>query len=170
MADDGLRELRVNAVELLRQPGAIKEIDTTVAASALDVEHESLTGDIRVSVDLESMNDGISVRGTVSAPWNGVCRRCLDGLGGDLSVEVDELYQIEVIDEEAYPIENNQLDLAPMARQTALLELDQERLCRADCAGLCPKCGIDRNHESCDCDTTVKDDRWAALEGLELDD
>ncbi|BAN02177.1 YceD family protein [Ilumatobacter coccineus] len=170
MADDGLRELRVNAVELLRQPGAVKEIDTTVAASALDVEHESLTGDISVSVDLESMNDGISVRGTVSAPWNGVCRRCLKELGGELSVPVDELYQIDVIDEEAYPIENNQLDLSPMARQTALLELDQERLCRSDCAGLCPKCGIDRNDETCDCDTTVKDDRWAALDGLQLDD
>lgn len=170
MVDDGLRALRVNAVELLRQAGVFKEIDATVLASALDVEHDSLDGDIRIVVELESMNDGISVRGSVSAPWNGVCRRCLKSLGGKLNAAIDELYQLHVIDEEAYPIENNQLDLAPMARQTALLELDQERLCEAQCAGLCGICGIDRNVGSCTCDTTVKDDRWAALEGLRLDD
>ena len=83
---------------------------------------------------------------------------------------VDERYQREVTDEDAYPIEGGQLDLAPMTRQLVLLELDDERLCRDDCAGLCPICGIDRNAETCDCDTTVKDDRWSALEGLVLDD
>lgn len=170
MVDDGLRALRVNAVELLRQPGALKEIDTTVEPAVLDVEHESLEGDIRVAVDLESMNDGIAVKGSVGAPWRGACRRCLKELTGEISAAVDELYQIHVVDDDAYPIENNQLDLAPMARQTALLELDEERLCRPDCAGLCPVCGIDRNDDSCECDTSVKDDRWAALDGLTLDD
>lgn len=170
MVDDGLRALRVNAVELLRQAGVFKEIDATVSAAALEVEHDSLDGDIRVVVTLESMNDGISVSGSVSAPWNGACRRCLKPLGGELEATVEELYQLDVIDEEAYPIENNQLDLSPMSRQTALLELDQERLCEPQCAGLCGVCGIDRNIASCTCDTTVKDDRWAALEGLKLDD
>ena len=56
------------------------------------------------------------------------------------------------------------------ARQAALLELDGERLCAADCAGLCPQCGIDRKTATCDCDPEVKDHRWAALDGLVLDD
>ena len=77
---------------------------------------------------------------------------------------------MEILDDDAYPIVDGQLDLAPMARQAALLELDDERLCRDDCAGLCPQCGIDRNVETCDCDTEVKDHRWAALDGLVLDD
>ena len=170
MGDDGLRELRVNAVELLRQPGATRPVEATVAAEALDVAHETLAGDVSVDVELEAMNDGITVHGRVSVPWAGVCRRCLAPLGGTASAPVDELYQTEIIDEDAFPIENSQLDLAPMVRQTALLELDEERLCRAECAGLCPVCGIDRNDETCECDTTVRDDRWAALDGLVLDD
>jgi uncharacterized protein len=110
------------------------------------------------------------VTGAVRAPWTGVCRRCLAELHGVAEVELDELYQIEVVDPDAFPIVNGQLDLAPMVRETTLLELDRELLCRADCAGLCPVCGADRNTERCDCETAVRDERWAALDELVVDD
>ena len=106
----------------------------------------------------------------MSAPATGTCRRCLAECNDAAVAPVDELYQVEILDEDAYPIVDGQLDLAPMARQAALLELDDERLCRDECAGLCPQCGIDRNLESCGCDTEVTDHRWAALDGLVLDD
>lgn len=164
------RELRINAVELLRQPGATRSVLVTVHGDVLDVDHDSLAGEIDIELDLEALNDGIVVRGTIAAPWRRPCRRCLADLNDTARAEIDELYQVELLDEEAYPIVDGQLDLAPMARQAALLELDDERLCREDCLGLCPKCGIDRNMETCDCDTEVKDHRWAALDGLVLDD
>lgn len=164
------RQLRVNAVELLRQPGATRAIRVVVAGDVLDVVHDALAGDIDIDVELEALNDGIVVRGTVGAPWSRPCRRCLADLTETAWAHIDELYQVELLDEDAYPIVDGQLDLAPMARQAALLELDDERLCREDCLGLCPKCGIDRNVESCTCDTEVKDHRWAALDGLVLDD
>lgn len=170
MERTGTRELRINAVELLRQPGATKPVDVTVTGPDLDVVHDSLAGDIDVDVLLTVMNDGIVVRGEIRAPWAGPCRRCLRELSGVAIAEIDELYQIEVIDEEAYPINDNQLDLAPSARQAALLELDDERLCSVECVGLCPQCGIDRNTATCDCDNEVTDHRWAALDGLVLDD
>ena len=167
---DPLRPLRVNALELLRVPGTMRGLEVVVDGSDLDVAHDALAGSIEIDVELESTNDGIDVTGTVAAPWQGRCRRCLTEVSGRAIADVDERYQREVTDDDAYPIENNQLDLAPMARQLVLLELDDERLCRPDCAGLCPACGADRNDVQCDCDTTVKDDRWAALEGLVLDD
>ena len=164
------RALRVNALELLRQPGATKTIEVDASGEELDVEHESLNGDVRVAVELEALTDGISVRGEVVAPWAAPCRRCLRDLSDRSVAVVEELYQVEVLDDDAYPIVDNRVDLAPMARQLALLELDEERLCRQDCAGLCGVCGIDLNASSCECDTTVKDDRWSALDGLVLDD
>ncbi len=167
---DSLRPLRINAVELLRQPGAVRDVDAAVDPEALDAGHERVDGDIRVDLHLTAMNDGIEVTGTVSAPWATVCRRCLVDLAGVAVGQVDELYQIEPLDPDAYLIEDGQLDLAPLVRETALLELDLERQCRDDCAGLCPVCGIDRNAGSCDCDTTVVDDRWAALEDFVPDD
>ena len=164
------RALRVNALDLLRQPGSERHVEVTATGGELDVDHEALDGDVRVSVDLESTIEAIVVRGEVVAPWRRPCRRCLTELSGEAVASVDERYQVEVVDDDAFPIVDGQLDLVPMARQAALLELDDERLCREACAGLCPVCGIDRNEAGCDCDTTVRDDRWAALDGLVLDD
>ncbi len=170
MAVDPLRPLRLNAVELLRQPGAVREVDVDIDASALDAEHDRLSGDIHVELRLTALNDGIDVDGTVSAAWETPCRRCLMALSGTAVGEVDELYQVELLDPDAFKIDDGQLDLAPLVRETILLELDLERVCRDDCAGLCPVCGIDRNTASCECDTTIQDDRWAALEGFVPDD
>jgi uncharacterized protein len=167
---DPLRPLRINAVELLRQPGAVREVSLDVAAEPLDVEHDRLAGDIHVELRLTALNDGIDVDGTVSADWATVCRRCLVDLSGTAVGTVDELYQIDPLDPDAYVIEDGQLDLAPLVRETILLELDNERLCREDCAGLCPVCGVDRNTTDCSCETTVRDERWAALEGFVPDD
>jgi uncharacterized protein len=164
------RALRINAVELLRQPGATREVVVEIAGSDLDVVHDALAGDISIDLGLQALNDGIVVRGAVSTPWAVACRRCLRDLSGVAVATIDELYQVEVLDEDAYPIVGGQLDLMPMARQSALLDLDDERLCRAECVGLCPQCGIDRNVESCECDPQVRDHRWDALDGLVLDD
>jgi uncharacterized protein len=167
---DPLGPLRINAVELLRQPGAVRDVVVDVAPAPLDAEHERLVGDIRVELRLTALNDGIDVVGAVSADWATVCRRCLADVSGTAVGEVDELYQIEPLDTDAYVIRDGQLDLAPLVRETVLLELDTERLCRDDCAGLCPVCGIDRNRAECSCDTTVRDERWAGLEGFVPDD
>ena len=167
---DPLRPLRINAVELLRQPGATRDVALDVDAASLDIDHDRLVGDIRVELRLTALNDGIDVDGTVSADWATVCRRCLTDVSGAAVGVVDELYQIEPLDPDAYTIEDGQLDLAPLVRETVLLELDTERVCRDDCAGLCPVCGVDRNTTECSCDTAVSDERWSALEGFVPDD
>lgn len=164
-----IRPLRINAVEMLRQPGSVQDVAAHYEADVLDVFHERLSGPIEVELALTSMNDGIAVVGSVGAPWAAPCRRCLRDLTGVALSRIEELYQVVITDPDAFPIENGQLDLVPMVREAALLELDDERVCRDGCAGLCPVCGIDRNESSCECDTTVRDDRWAALDGIELE-
>ncbi len=54
-------------------------------------------------------------------------------------------------------------------RDALLLDLPVAPLCRDDCAGLCPSCGIDRNQSTCDCDMTIPDPRWDALRELTFD-
>lgn len=167
---DPLRPLRVNAVELLRQPGAVSNVTLDIEAESLGAEHDRLVGDVHVDLRLTSANVSVDVYGTVSADWSTVCRRCLREISGTAIGVVDERYQIETLDPDAFLIIDGQLDLAAPVRETVLLELDTERLCRDDCAGLCPVCGVDRNTTACSCDTTVRDERWAALEGFVPDD
>ena len=133
-----------------------------------DVDPDAL---VAVDVLLQSFSGGLRAKGRVSAPWFGICRRCSVPVQGVALVEVDERFvdNREVGDEEAYLIEHDFVDLAPLVHDAILLELPLAPLCRDDCRGLCPFCGIDRNETSCQCEAPV-DPRWATLDGLSFAD
>lgn len=162
--------LRLNAVELLRSPGSTRPVEVALPAEAIGVDDQRVTGDVVVDLDATSSVDGITVHGTVDAPWRDECRRCLRGIDGVAVAHVDEVFQHEPRVDDAVEIVGDQIDLAPIVREYVLLELPDAPLCRPDCAGICPQCGADRNESPCTCDTSVRDLRWSALEGLQLDD
>ena len=115
------------------------------------------------------------MRGTVSARYRDTCRRCLAEVRDTVTVEIGELYQREITDPDAYPLEGEQLLLAPLVREHLLLALPDAPLCRADCPGLCPVCGADKSNPTeadCGCVVGASDPRWAALDALRerLDD
>jgi len=164
-----LHGLRLNARELLRQPGMSRKIQTSLDAVDLGVIDERVAGIVDVALEAVSSIDGIVVAGSISTPWQVPCRRCLTDVAGTARIEVDEVYQDEVGDDDAFQIEGDLIDMAPAVREYVLLELPDGPLCRDDCAGICPVCGADRNQTNCTCDTTVRDERWSALDGIELD-
>ena len=160
--------LLVNAAELLRRPGTERDFELDVLADDIDLHDERLVADepIAVRLHLESLSTGIVVDGSIAAQWHGTCRRCLQPVGGTLVSDVHELYQLVVTDPDAFPIEHDQLDLIPIVREVVQIDMPIVPLCRDDCAGLCPSCGVDRNETPCSCDSTPVDDRWSALDGL----
>ncbi len=170
VATDPLHRLRINAADLLRHPGAERRIEATFTAAELGAGHQNVGGEIELDLVARSTIDGVVVTGTVTVPWRAACRRCLVEVSGVVVADLDELFHPEPGDEEAEPIVGDQIDLAPVVRQTVLLELPEAPLCREDCAGICPVCGADRNTDPCDCDTSVRDERWAALDELDLDE
>jgi uncharacterized protein len=162
------RPLVVNAAELLRRPGTERFLDCPIPASELGLTDSRFTPDdvIDVHLRLESLTDGIVVLGTIDVPWHGLCRRCLRSLSEVATSNVDELYQTVVTNPEAFEIADNQLDLVPMVRECALLDAPEAPLCRLDCAGLCPVCGIDLNEAGCDCVAPAVESQWAVLDQL----
>jgi uncharacterized protein len=171
MAASPLHDLRLPARELLREPGIRREVRADLDAATLGIDDDRIAGAVGVELDAVSSIDGISVTGTVRVPWTAACRRCLTPVSGVATIAVDEEYQDAVgPDDDAFEIDGDQIDLAVPVREYVLLELPTDPLCRDDCAGICPQCGADRNETSCDCDTTVRDERWAALDDLRLDE
>lgn len=59
-----------------------------------------------------------------------------------------------------------QLDLDALCTEEIVLNLPRKHLCRADCRGLCPVCGRNRNTDPCHCVTDGGDERFAALRVL----
>ncbi len=159
--------LRLNAVELLHRPGSERVVETSLTIGELGIDDPRFVADepVDVVLRLEALTDGIVVRGNLHATWHGTCRRCAAPAIGALDSEVHELYQRQVTDPDAFEL-GDLLDLEPMVREVLLLDAPLVPLCRPDCRGLCPTCGVDRNHEACGCSQDAADPRWAALDEL----
>ncbi len=120
---------------------------------------------VDVEVELLPLGAALEAIGTVKAPWKGPCRRCLQMAYGELTGVVRELFEDPHEEGESYPLQHDEIDLEPLAREAVMLELPQAPLCREDCQGLCPTCGADRNESTCSCEPAT-DPRWSVLDEL----
>ena len=123
---------------------------------------------IDLDVELCSYPGGVTVTGTVRAPWQAECRRCGGPVTGEVAAGVSERYAPaggSDADEDAYLLSGDELDLEPLARDAVLLDLPLAPLCSEECLGLCPQCGTNWNLGPCAC-PPVSDPRWSALDAL----
>ena len=101
----------------------------------------------------------------------GMCVRCLADATVAVRVDAREVDQPASADEELRSpyVSDGELDLGAWAHDALALALPQRFLCRSDCAGLCPVCGVSLN----DVDPTTHhherepDPRWAKLRELQ---
>lgn len=62
----------------------------------------------------------------------------------------------------------SEIELGAFFREVIALLFPVQPLCREDCRGLCPHCGIDRNLETCSCPETRRPSPFEALRGLRI--
>lgn len=108
------------------------------------------------------------------------CARCLEPIMKDVGGNFDLLYRpldadkrphneessISEAETEIGFYEGQGVQLEDVIKEQALLAVPLREICRADCKGLCPQCGSNRNIENCDCSQSLPDARWAALEEI----
>ena len=97
------------------------------------------------------------------------CVRCLTDYQQTLMVNFTELYafsQRYVTDSGLLMPETGIIDLSPVLREYALLEIPISPLCRPDCKGLCPICGNNLNESTCYHEEESGDPRLASLRSL----
>ena len=160
--------LLINIIEMTRRAGTLKDIEIAIPVSTFDFADKRLNDEteIEIALQLESINGGIIVQGTVTGQSQLLCGRCLRNIEFANVASIDELYQRVPDNPDAYPIEGESLDLQPMVREMVLLSLPDTPLCKADCPGLCPQCGADLQSAPCDCQAQRFDERWAILDQL----
>jgi uncharacterized protein len=135
--------------------------------------------DVELDLRLEAVMEGVLVTGEVRGTAVGECVRCLGDVRVDLGVELD----VTLMELFAYPgrtpegegdddvreLEDDLIDLESALRDAVVTALPFQPVCSGDCPGLCSECGArladdpEHRHESAD-------PRWAALQGIVLDD
>jgi uncharacterized protein len=130
-----------------------------------------------VSLLVERRDRGVVVTGRFEATARFQCSRCLEGFVERVEPEVD-LHLVPQPRERQGKVELSPddleldfyvadvLDVAGLLRSETDLALPMKPLCRADCRGLCPVCGGNRNVTVCRCEPRGPDPRLLPLEAL----
>jgi uncharacterized protein len=171
----------INVAPLLKQPLGTR-VDYEVQESPIDPRGDNaglLEADI---VDIDALvhathtNPGAYFEGSVDADVAGQCARCLVPIDTPVHADFAEQYYATVPVERGVGLVEPPLgaktigsdftvDLVPLLREELILVTPVAALCRADCAGLCPVCGIDLN-ERPHAHAEEIDERWTALRTL----
>ena len=172
MPGSGARPFVVGIAEQRRTPGRVRPIAVSGPMAGLALSDAEVPEGAEVSAELglEILVDGhLTAAGTIRAPWEGRCRRCLQPVTGQLEVRVSEVFEPNPAeDAETYPLGADRVDLEPMLRDAVLLALPLAPLCRDDCPGPDP----DEHPVSLPGEASSAadvDPRWAALGELRFD-
>lgn len=172
--------MRFNVAQLLKGPtGARRQYELDEEIGHLDEELEPVRPLVG-SVVLTRTSQGILATGRLRTTLWAACRRCLEPCNVEVELELEEEFRPlvrvgeasfddvpeEDQDEALLIDEHHILDLGEVIRQGLWVATPMEALCRIDCAGLCPRCGGNRNLGECHCDQESIDPRWAALQTL----
>lgn len=150
--------------------------------SEVDREEVSGPGTIEMEARVEQGNTPgeYIADGTSKITLDMNCSRCLDpypfahaskfhvrfrprpeGFSEDEEIEIGGADELDV---EFYS--GRTIPLRDLALEQIHLSIPMKPLCDENCLGLCPKCGVNRTRERCNCDDSVTDARWGALQGI----
>lgn len=145
------RPLRLNVGFLIKSPiGTSRDFNFDFATMQLgeDLSVREFIGTAR----FDRTQQGLLLQGEFSAEADLECVRCLEAFSQPLKWSFTDLYAFDkrsISESNLLVPENGQIDLEPLLREYALLEIPISPVCKPDCKGLCPVCGENLNKTDC---------------------
>ena len=167
-------------LDLTRFRGGAEQVDRRLDPGDFGPAREDfrLAGPVHLKVEVRKDIKKVRLVGRLTASMELDCGRCLEPYTIPVDTALDLLFlpvteqaretDLEVGDADvgvSY-YTDDQIDLGEMMREQFYLALPMKPLCRDDCAGLCPICGINRNREQCQCQPSWVDPRLEPLRRL----
>lgn len=136
------------------------------------LEKTHLNKTIVFSGDFFKVEDSILLTGSVQYSYAEQCARCLT----EFENKVETKFEAVVVqrrdddDNESDEIKLVTIDgcvnLDETIKQLVYLSMPMKSVCKADCKGLCPTCGVNLNIEECKCQNKITDPRFEKLKNL----
>jgi uncharacterized protein len=159
---------RLNVGFIVNQPiGYSREFDfefpTIQIDDDLDLTH------FQGTLSVGRTPQGLITKGKFSADTQLECVRCLTKYTHPIQFKITELYafnQNSVTESGLLLPEDSHIDIQPLVRDYALLEIPINPICKPDCKGLCPVCGENLNKTDCGHRPTNDDSPFSVLKEL----
>jgi uncharacterized protein len=143
------------------------ELEVTGASVGITPHDLTLEGPLRLDLNLDRRGEEIWIRGHLHVITLQQCSRCLVDFSQILELDFEvfcaKLQNPHVeghpaLDEEDGGVhfhDGRVLSIDGEIREAVILGLPMKPLCKETCAGLCPRCGEDRNLGPCGCVQTA---------------
>jgi uncharacterized protein len=168
------------SLNLARIRTAHEQFEQTFSPAALALEGDSfsIAAPVELAFDIYKDKEQFRLAGHVTSTLELACSRCLEPFTWPVDALFDLRYQprsantgdgereVEEDDLSTAFYENNEIDLGQLMHEQFYLALPMKPLCRDECAGLCPHCGMNLNRGTCGCTREWEDPRFAALKAL----
>ncbi len=126
------------------EEGLAVPVEGSYEAKAIEVEYPDMlyTAPILLKGEAEKNPGILRFQGVLTTTVRRFCGKCLKEKIDKLSCDFDWIFDLSDKDT-IEPLEN--------VRELLILEHPLVHLCREECKGLCPHCGVDRNEVTCNC-------------------
>ncbi len=141
--------------------GGIAPFEFSATAENLFGESLDEFTDIKVFGEVEDAEGCYVVRGQIECKKSFICDRCLAPASENQVHEFEEEFEKSAAVDDV-------IDITELLRDILLAGQPMKNLCKADCKGLCPKCGANLNDGECGCDKFIVDPRLSALENFKI--
>ncbi len=121
----------------------------------------------------------VYIEGTIEAKAEIPCSRCLEmttllikspfsTVFSPAPVEMADETELSAADLDFEYYEGETIDLDEVVFEQIMLQIPMKPLCFETCLGLCPHCGANLNHTTCNCRTEETDQRFVLLKQLKI--
>lgn len=162
--------MELNVAQALKRVGEpfSFELEEAVAPVSYNERTIALTAPLRVAGTFAFDGKGFQIDAKASTVLEERCARCGEPFKSAYAFPVKERFTKSgaQTEEDVYSYLGDKLDLTQAVMDNFYLHLPLADVCRADCRGLCPVCGVNLNRETCTCQPQEGEGPFAALAAL----
>lgn len=124
--------------------GEITPVHRDYDPKKLDLEFVDMayTESVQLKGTVEKSPETLNFSGELKSQIEQTCGRCLKVIREDLHCPFEFFYETK---------DKDTIDTTDDLRETLILDHPLSFLCKEDCCGLCPQCGVNWNEKKCRC-------------------
>ena len=165
----------LDVTKILRSYGAELCFEESVSLEPMRMLGESVEFPEPLAVQgiITNQGENFRLKASISGTLSAMCSMCGDALTEPIALEIEETlihhpnrrkggqdkaeadFMYEAEREGAFVFTTHMLDLEKIIGDHVFLNLPSQFFCKADCKGLCPICGKNRNKEECECSNSL---------------
>ena len=150
--------LKIDISQIRGNLGEFQDFSLLFDRARIDLEHDWTQGIFRLDGTITNVGIAYQLRGKISFKTQQSCSRCLEPIDAESSIDIS----VEASDADD-EIEEDLYNITEIVREAIVCGEPMKPLCKDDCSGLCPSCGINCNISTCACETDQLDFRFERL-------